>query len=102
MLLQKFGLQLTKHLVFSPQLYQLHVSSIVLLLSSLSLHLYHQKGKGSLQLPVCNASDEEVCSVLLMLTNTMTFGLDRSESLVFLFRITFKLCLFPIRSFLLT
>lgn len=27
-----------------------------------SLHLYHQKGKGSLQLPVCNTSDEEAYS----------------------------------------
>lgn len=58
---------------------------LVLLLSFLSLHLYHQKGKGSLQLPVCNTSDEEAHSVLLMLTNTMAFPLDGSEMLASLF-----------------
>lgn len=68
---------------------------LVLLLSVLSLHLYHQKGKGSLQLPVCNTSDEEAHSVLLMLTNTMAFSLDGSETLASLFHFAFKLVVHP-------
>lgn len=69
---------------------------LVLLLSVLSLHVYHQKGKGSLQLPVCNTSDEEAHSVLFMLTNTMPFAPDRSAMLASFFRFTFKLNVRPI------
>lgn len=63
---------------------------LVLLLSVLSLHLYHQKGKGSLQLPVCNTSDEEAHSLLSMLINTMAFPVDGSEMLASLFHFVFK------------
>lgn len=91
---------MTKHLNFLCS--SLALSDVlVLLLSILSLHLYHQKGKGSLQLPVCKTSDEEAHAVLSVLTNTVAFALDGSAMLASLFRFTFKLDVCPMNQTLL-